>query len=83
MPEDLLLTYCRRICASLRSRINAEVYVNSDHSDLDIDIYWGEFQYQCTVSQMHKLVYRGVSSECIADYIYRSYKNSLLSEAFI
>ena len=83
MPEDLLLTYCRRICASLRNKINAEVYVNPCDDGLITEIYWFDFQYQHIVSKMHALVYRGFSSERIADYIYRSYKKALLEEAFI
>ena len=83
MPEDLMMMYCRRICASLRSKINGEIYVNANGNKIITDISWGEFQYQCITDYVHKLVYRGVSSETIADYIYRSYRKSLLGEAFI
>jgi hypothetical protein len=83
MPEDLLLIYCKRICAILRKKINGEIYVNANGNSIVTDISWGEFQYQCITDYIHRLVYRGVSSETIADYIYRSYRRSLLKEAFI
>ena len=83
MPEDLMELYCRRVCGNLRSRINAEIYVNSDKDDMVIDIYWGEFQYQQVFSQMYKLVYRGISTDNIADFIYNNYRQKLLQEAFI
>lgn len=83
MPEDLMWSYCRRICGNLRDKINAEIYVNSCDNEIVTDIYWGEFQFECVIIQMHKLVYRGVSSEEIARYIYKKYKSALLEEAFI
>lgn len=85
MPEDLLDTYCRRICAILRRKINAKIFVNSDlaNSEIDIEIDWYDFQYRCTIGRIHILVYRGVSSEDIAEYVYKSYKEKLLGEAFL
>lgn len=83
MPEDLLLTYCRRICAILRKRINGKIYVNPDENDIVVDICWRDFQHQCRISNMHSLVRDGVSSELLANYVYKSYRESLLKEAFL
>lgn len=85
MPEDLLDMYCRRICAILRRKINARIFVNSDlaNSEIDIEIDWYDFQYRCTIGRIHALVYRGISSEDIAEHVYKSYKEELLSEAFL
>ena len=85
MPEDLLDMYCRRICAILRRKINARIFVNSDlaNSEIDIEIDWYDFQYRCTICRIHALVYRGISSEDIAEHVYKSYKEKLLGEAFL
>lgn len=83
MPEDLMMTYCRRICGYLRDRINAEIYVNGDVDEVVTDIQWGEFQFRSIISHLHRFVYSGISSEQIAEHIYKKYKSALLSEAFL
>jgi hypothetical protein len=85
MPEDLLLIYCKRICAILRRKINAKIYVNGNlnNSEINIEIDWLDFQYLCTIDRVYALVYRGISSEDIAEHVYRNYKEKLLGEAFI
>lgn len=83
MPRDLLETYCRRICGYLRDRINAEIYVNGDVDEVVTDIQWGEFQFRSIISHLHRFVYSGISSEQIAEHIYKKYKSALLSEAFL
>lgn len=82
---ELLDIYCRRICAILRRQINGEIYVNCnmDNSEIDVEIYWYDFQYYCNISELYTLVHRGISSENIANWIVNNYRQKLLSEAFL
>lgn len=82
---ELFDIYCRRICAILRRKINADIYVNSNigNDEIFIEIYWCDFQYYCCISKLHTIIHRGISSEDIADWIVKDYKSDLLKEAFL
>ena len=85
MPIDLLELYCRRICGLLRRKINAEIYVNYDvnSNEIDVEISWYDFQYRCVINNVHTIVYRGISSENIGNWILKNYREAVLSEAFL
>lgn len=83
MPNDLLLMYCRQICGLLRNRIKGEVYVNGINDKIVVEISWYDFQYSCTINKVADMVHKGISSECIGEWICRNFKNVMLTEVFV
>lgn len=85
MPEDLMDTYCRRICAILRKRLNASVFVNPSpyiEDAIEVKIKRGDLQYKQIIPDMPYIVQHGESSTLIADRIIANYKASIIKEIF-
>ena len=83
MPVELLETYCRRICAMLRKRINGTIYVNGTYDEIVTEITWSDFQYQIVINNVSNMIYRGISSEYISRWICEDFKNAMLKEVFV
>lgn len=85
MPEDLMDTYCRRICAILRKRINASIFVNPCsyiEDAIEVRIKRGDLHYTQIIPNMSYVVQHGESSTLIADKIIANYKAGIIKEIF-